>query len=88
MSQRSFLAPAAAVALAGAAAWIGVGASVPALRARAVSQEKHETLAVQKERLELEILRLRAEKKALQSDYQFNRRVERWLFRGAPEPGD
>ena len=88
MSDHTPLTPLTAVALAGVAAWLLVGATIPALRERASANNKHAALTDRKQQLETEIAKLKAESSALRNDYQYNRRVERWLFRGAPEPGD
>jgi hypothetical protein len=88
MSDHTWLTPAAAVALAGVTAWLLVGATIPALRERASAENKNSALEWRQRQIQAEIVKLKAEAAALRGDYQYNRRVERWLFRGAPEPGD
>jgi hypothetical protein len=88
MSDHTWLTPATAVVLAGAAAWILVGSTIPALHERASAENKCAALVSRKQQVHNEIAKLKAEAAALRGDYQYNRRVERWLFRGAPEPGD
>jgi hypothetical protein len=87
-SERSWIAPISTVALVALAAWIVVTATIPAMRARAAADRKFSALVDKRGKTERETARLRAEVKALQTDYQYNRRMERWLFRGGPEPGD
>ena len=87
-SERSWMAPLSTVALVILAVWIVLTATIPAARARAAADRKYSALVDKKGKTERETLRLRSEMKALQTDYQYNRRMERWLFRGGPEPGD
>lgn len=84
----TWLTPLTAVALAGVMGWVLVRATIPALKERATAENKHAALLARKRQVEFEIVKLKAEAVALRDDYQYNRRVERWLFRGGPEPGD
>ena len=86
-SERSWMAPLSTVALVILAVWIVLTATIPAARARGRRSQVFRA-GRQKGKTERETLRLRSEMKALQTDYQYNRRMERWLFRGGPEPGD
>ena len=88
MSDRTWVAPLSSIVLAAAAAWLTVSATIPAVRARAAAGQKHAQLLARKDGIEREIEALRAESKALRADYQYNRRLQRWLYRGGPEPGD
>lgn len=88
MAERNWVAPLSSVVLAAAAGWIAVTATIPSVRARAAAEGKRAELLGRKGAIQREIAALRAESEALHSDYQYNRRLQRWLFRGGPEPGD
>jgi cell division protein FtsB len=74
--------------LSGAAAWLATTGTLPALRARAAAERKNVVLQARRAELQDEIHQLKAEADALRSDFQYNRRLERLMFRGAPERGD
>jgi len=74
--------------LSGAAGWLAVTGTFPAMRARAAAEAKNAALREKKAGLEYEIQQLKAEAEILRTDFQYNRRLERLMFRGAPDSGD
>lgn len=91
MSQKSGFAwgaSASILIIAGTAAWLTISGTVPAMKARAAAEAKNAQLKERKAALEEEITDLRSEITTLNSDFQYNRRMLRLMFRSAPEPGD
>lgn len=70
------------------AGWLAVSGTFPAMRARAAAEAKNALLLEKKADIEYEIQQLKAEAETLQNDFQYNRRLERLMFRGAPDSGD
>ncbi|MFN0207924.1 MAG: hypothetical protein ACKVS6_16575 [Planctomycetota bacterium] len=74
--------------ISGTAGWLAVSGTLPAMRARAAAEAKNTVLLEKKAGLEYEIQQLKAEAQILRTDFQYNRRLERLMFRGAPDSGD
>ena len=88
LDKTTWAAPLSTLLIAGAAALLATQGTLPAARARVAAAEKNATLKARRSALETEIASLRAERQALLTDDQYNRRLERLFFRGGPEPGD
>jgi len=80
--------PIPTVILAALAALLVTMGTLPAASARRASYSRHEQLESRRLALQQEIAGLEAEAEALRSDYQYNRRLERLMFRSGPERGD
>ncbi|HKD99750.1 MAG TPA: hypothetical protein VKE69_01970 [Planctomycetota bacterium] len=76
------------VLIAATAALLATQGTLPAARARVNAAAKNGRLVAKRDALETEIVQLRLERRALRTDDQYNRRLERLFFRGGPEPGD
>ncbi len=76
------------MALTGLAALLLWNGTLPALRAQNDTHARQALLAERRNALEQEVDLLEAELHALRTDFQYNRRLERRMFRTGPASGD
>ncbi|MBI3819172.1 MAG: hypothetical protein HY286_10810 [Planctomycetes bacterium] len=84
----SWSTPISTLILAGAAGWLAVSGTLPAMKSRDAAQKKNVELRRRKDAIAAGIIAYKSEALALRTDYQYNRRIYRTITRGGPEPGD